>query len=131
MPCDNTSAWSLFSVSLPTSVCVSVVADFAFVIVYLCFCVCIVVCLWHALELGGGGFGTGVGMWRYWNGRMAMYDCARIDKTRFFDIFKIWPPGGARPFVYFFVFTRFGNVPPRFDDFFLFEMNDLHKKNIF
>ena len=26
---------------------------------------------------------------------------------------KIWPPGGARPFVYFFVFPRFGHVPIR------------------
>ena len=49
----------------------------------------------------------------------------------FFDIFKIWPPGGAAPFVYFFVFARFDNVPHCFDDFFLFEMKDLHKANIF
>ena len=31
----------------------------------------------------------------------------------FFDIFKIWPLGGARPFVYFFVFACFHHVPPR------------------
>ena len=40
--------------------------------------------------------------------------------------FKIWPPGGAVLFVYFFVFARFDDVPSRFDDFFLFEMKKLH-----
>ena len=44
----------------------------------------------------------------------------------FFDIFKIWAPGGAVLFVYFFVFARFDDVPSRFDDFFLFEMKKLH-----
>ena len=43
-----------------------------------------------------------------------------------FDIFKILPPGGAVLFVYFFVFARFDDVPSRFDDFFLFEMKNLH-----
>ena len=31
----------------------------------------------------------------------------------FFDVFKIWPPGGARPFVYFFVFACLHHVPLR------------------
>ena len=48
-----------------------------------------------------------------------------------FDIFKILPPGGATPFVYFIFFVYFDNIPPPFDNFFLFEMKDHHKINIF
>ena len=30
------------------------------------------------------------------------------------NYFQIWPPDGASPFVYFFVFPRFGHVPRLF-----------------
>ena len=47
------------------------------------------------------------------------------------NICKIWPPGGARPFVYFFVFAWLDPLVPWFDGFFLHGVHYLYKIHLF
>ena len=47
--------------------------------------------------------------------------------VKFVKILKNWPPGGARPFVYFSYRPQFQHVPPLFQRFSLCEVKKLLK----